>query len=60
MKFQDELKKLVNTAVGLTSLALDSAKELIEKATECGASMFSYGSELNMLANECKKIRGMF
>lgn len=32
MKFQDELQKLVNTAVGLTSLAIDSAKELIEKA----------------------------
>ncbi|MBR5011061.1 MAG: hypothetical protein IKY12_00730, partial [Clostridia bacterium] len=39
---------------------ITTTKELIEKATLCGASMFSYGSELNMLANECKKIRGMF
>ena len=39
---------------------ITTAKALIEKATLCGASMFSYGSELNMLANECKKIRKMF
>lgn len=41
MKFQDELKKLVNTAVGLTSLALDSAKELIEKAQARGEETVS-------------------
>ena len=39
---------------------ITTTKALLDKATECGASMISYGSELNMLANECKKIRGMF
>ena len=32
-------------------------KELICVARECGASMFSVGSELNMLINGCKKIK---
>ena len=39
---------------------ITTAKVLIDKATKCGASMISYGSELNMLANECKKIREKF
>lgn len=39
---------------------ITTMKTLLDKATECGASMISYGSELNMLANECKKIREKF
>ena len=39
---------------------ITTAKVLIDKALECGASMISYGSELNLIANECKKIKGMF
>ncbi|MBQ4150854.1 MAG: hypothetical protein IJA60_08880, partial [Clostridia bacterium] len=39
---------------------ITTTKALVEKATLCGATMFSYGSELNMLANECKKIKKFF
>ena len=36
---------------------ITTTKVLIDKALECGASMISYGSELNMLKNECNKIK---
>ncbi len=41
MKFQDELNKLLNTAVGFAGLALDSAKELIAKAQVRGEEAVS-------------------
>ncbi|MBE6680582.1 MAG: hypothetical protein E7598_08720 [Ruminococcaceae bacterium] len=36
---------------------ITTTKALIDKALACGASMISYGSELNMLKNECNKIK---
>ena len=39
---------------------ITTTKAFIDKALACGASMISYGSELNMIANECKKIREKF
>ncbi|MBQ5390587.1 MAG: hypothetical protein IIU58_06750, partial [Clostridia bacterium] len=39
---------------------ITTSKTLLEKAEEWGVEMISYGSELHMLQNECKKIRGMF
>lgn len=39
---------------------ITTSKTLLEKAAEWGVDMISYGSELHMLQNECKRIRGMF
>ena len=39
---------------------ITTSKTLLDKATEWGVDRISYGSELHMLQNECKKIREMF
>ena len=39
---------------------ITTSKELIACSRECGVDFICYGSEINMLKNACKTIRGLF
>ncbi len=56
------IEKVANAAekVGKPFGIITTVSELIEKALSSGASMISYGSELNMLKNGCDKIKMVF